>query len=140
MSKTRGNAIALSATADQTAQLIKRAKTDAHRHITYEPETRPEVSNLVLLAALCQDRDPHQVAEDIGTGGSAALKQAVTEAVNEFLRPIRARRTEYATDRSYLRRLLAAGNDKANTIAEQTLAQVRTVMGTTTETEAPHPA
>jgi tryptophanyl-tRNA synthetase len=130
MSKSRGNAIALSATADQTAQLIKRAKTDAHRHITYEPDTRPDVSNLVLLAALCQDRDPHQVAEDIGTGGAAALKQVVTEAVNEFLRPIRARRTEYATDRSYLRRMLAAGNDKANTIAEQTLAQVRTAMST----------
>src|SRR6202035_1228217 len=57
MSKSRGNAIALSATADQTAQLIKQAKTDTHRHITYEPDTRPEISNLVLLAALCQDRD-----------------------------------------------------------------------------------
>jgi tryptophanyl-tRNA synthetase len=130
MSKSRGNAIALSATADQTAQLIKRARTDADRHITYEPDTRPDVSNLVLLAALCQDRDPHRVAEDIGTGGAAALKHVVTETVNEFLRPIRTRRTEYATDRSYLRQVLATGNDKANTIAEQTLAQVRTVMST----------
>ncbi|MGI8329529.1 tryptophan--tRNA ligase [Actinomadura scrupuli] len=130
MSKSRGNAIALSMTADRTAQLIKRARTDAHRHITYEPDTRPEVSNLVLLAALCQDRDPHQVAEDIGPGGAAALKRAVTEAVNEFLRPIRARRTEYVTDRGHLRRLLAAGNDRACVIAERTLAQVRTVMST----------
>ena len=130
MSKSRGNAIALSATADETAELIKRARTDTRRHITYEPGTRPEVSNLVLLAALCQDRDPQQVAEDIGTGGAAALKQAVTEAVNEFLRPIRARRTGFAADRSYLRQVLATGNDKANTTAEQTLAEVRRAMHT----------
>jgi tryptophanyl-tRNA synthetase len=128
MSKSRGNAIALSATADQTARLIKQAKTDAHREITYEPETRPEVSNLVLLAALCQDRDPHRLAAEIGTGGAAVLKQAVIESVNEFLRPIRARRTEYATDRGHLRQVLASGNDRANAIAEQTLTEVRGVM------------
>ncbi len=58
MSKSRGNAIALAATADETARLIKGAKTDAQRHITFDPAARPEVSSLVLLAALCQRRDP----------------------------------------------------------------------------------
>ena len=44
--------------ADETARLIRGAKTDADRHITYDPATRPEVSSLVLLAALCLNRDP----------------------------------------------------------------------------------
>jgi len=52
MSKSRGNAIALAASADETARLIRGAKTDAERYISYDPERRPEVSNLVLLAAL----------------------------------------------------------------------------------------
>jgi tryptophanyl-tRNA synthetase len=130
MSKSRGNAIALSATEDQTARLITRAKTDAQRHITYEPKTRPDVSNLVLLAALCQDREPRQVAEEIGGGGAVALKRTVTESVNEFLRPIRMRRAQYATDRGHLRAVLAAGNEKANSIAEQTLTEVRASMKT----------
>src|SRR5215469_2511636 len=47
MSKSRGNAITLRATADETAALLKRAKTDADRHITYDPAGRPEVSSLV---------------------------------------------------------------------------------------------
>src|SRR5262249_12337648 len=80
MSKSRGNAIALSATADETARLIKATKTDALRRISYDPESRPEVSSLVLLAALCQHRDPAAVAAEIGPGGSAALKRVVTEA------------------------------------------------------------
>src|SRR5229473_1636904 len=85
MSKSRGNAIALAATADETAQLIRAAKTDAQRHISYEPRSRPEVSSLVLLAALCQGRDPSEVAAEIGAGGSAKLKRVVTQAVNEYV-------------------------------------------------------
>ena len=45
MSKSRNNAIFLSATQDETVKLIKSAKTDTQRQITYEPETQPEVAN-----------------------------------------------------------------------------------------------
>ncbi len=58
MSKSRGNTIPLSATADETARLIRGAKTDSERFISYDPERRPAVSSLVLLAALCLGRDP----------------------------------------------------------------------------------
>jgi len=131
MSKSRGNAITLSATADETARLIRRAKTDTRREITYEPETRPEVSNLLLLTALCLDRDPREVAAEIGPRGAAELKRLATEAVNEFLRPIRERRAEYAADRGHLRQVLGEGNERAAAVAEQTLDEVRAAMGTT---------
>ncbi|MBP0454060.1 tryptophan--tRNA ligase [Kitasatospora sp. RG8] len=129
MSKSRGNAIPLSADEDTTARLIKGAKTDTERRIGYDPDARPEVSSLVLLAALCQDRAPEAVADEIGDGGSAALKRTVTEAVNDHLRPIRARRAELAADRGYVRQVLRAGADRANTVAESTLHEVRAVMG-----------
>ncbi len=130
MSKSRNNAITLGASADETARLLKGARTDTSRHITYDPTTRPEVSNLVLLAALCQGRDPVDVATEIGDGGSAALKRTVTEAVNEFLTPIRARRAAYAADLSYVRKIIQVGNERANAIADQTLREVREAMGT----------
>jgi tryptophanyl-tRNA synthetase len=131
MSKSRGNAIALSATQDETARLIRRAKTDARRDISYEPASRPEVSSLVLLAALCQQRAPQEVAAEIGQGGAAELKRVVIESVNEFLRPIRARRADVVADRGYLRDVLRKGNARARAIADRTLAEVRTAMGTT---------
>ncbi|MFJ5721716.1 tryptophan--tRNA ligase [Streptomyces sp. NPDC093149] len=129
MSKSRANSIALGADADETARLIKGAKTDAERHITYDPEGRPGVSGLVLLAALCLDRDPYAVAEDAGGGGAAALKRTVTEAVNSRMAPIRARREEYARDMGYVRSVLRAGNERANAVADATLTQVREAMG-----------
>ncbi|MEV7806656.1 tryptophan--tRNA ligase [Microbispora sp. NPDC088329] len=128
MSKSRGNAITLAATADETARLIRGAKTDAERHIAYDPAGRPEVSSLVLLAALCLGRDPHEVAEEIGGRGAAALKSVVTDAVNGYFAPIRARRADLARDRTHIRRVLRDGNERAAAIADATLGEVRAAM------------
>ena len=130
MSKSRQNSIALAATADETARLLRSAKTDSNPHITYDPENRPEVSNLVLLTALCEGSDPAVVADEIAARGAAALKARVTEAVNERLRPIRQRRSEIAGDRDYLLTVLRKGSDTARAIAQQTLAEVAEVMHT----------
>jgi tryptophanyl-tRNA synthetase len=130
MSKSRNNSITLAATTDQTARLLRSAQTDSEQHITYDPERRPEVSNLVLLTALCERTDPTVVAEEIGSGGAAALKRRATEAVNERLHPIRARRAELAHDLGYLRSILRTGSDTAREIAQRTLAEVTAAMHT----------
>ncbi|MHB1536375.1 MAG: tryptophan--tRNA ligase [Acidimicrobiales bacterium] len=131
MSKSRGNAIELRASEDDTARLIRTAKTDTERVITYDQEARREVASLVLLAALCTGTDPNDVAESIGTRGASALKTFVIEAVNERLRPHRRRRAEFIADPGYLDDVLAQGNARANHVADETLRQVRHVMGMT---------
>ncbi len=128
MSKSRDNAIALCDDEDRTAALLRRAKTDSQRTITYDPEHRPEVASLLLTAALCTGRDPVEIADELSDRGAAALKALVTEAVNEHLRPLRQRRRELATDPSYLHQVLDQGNTRANHIAEHTLQRVREVM------------
>jgi len=128
MSKTKGNTIELGMDADTTARILKKAVTDADRNITFDPVNRPEVSNLVLLAAMASDRDPQDVAAEIGDGGGGTLKKVVTEAVNEHFAPIRARRAELVADQNYLASVLARGNARANEIAEATLDEVRTAM------------
>lgn len=128
MSKSKGNVIELGMTADQTAKLIRKARTDADRHISYDPVNRPEVSNLVMLAAVSSGRTPEQVAEQIGDGGGGGLKKEVTESLNEHLAPIRARRAELVADPGYLLQVLHEGNARANEMAEATLAEVRVAM------------
>ncbi len=128
MSKSRGNVIELGMTADETAKVIKKAVTDSDRHITYDPANRPEVSNLVSLAALFLKRNPVDVADELGDAGGGGLKKLVTEAVNEGLAGHRARRAELVADPAHLHRILADGNDRANAVADATLAEVRTAM------------
>jgi tryptophanyl-tRNA synthetase len=128
MSKSRGNVISLAATPDETAALIRKARTDAERAISYEPDRRPEVANLLTIASGFTGRPPESLAADIGDGGSKALKDLVTEAVNEGLRSHRERRSAYAADPAQLLQILRAGNAAANAVAERTLAEVRQAM------------
>ena len=129
MSKSKGNVIELRMTADETAKKIKGAKTDSDRVITWDPEGRPEVANLLLLISLCEGTSPEQVADEIGDGGGGMLKKRLTDAVNTELEPLRARRTELAADQAYLDEVLAAGNRRANEVADATLDEVRAAMG-----------
>ena len=128
MSKSRGNAIMLSATADETAALIKKAKTDADRNITYDPDNRPEVANLLMLISLCTGDEPQLIAERLGDGGGGALKKLLTESLNETLRPIRSRRAELEKDPAYIRKVLLNGVEAAQAMAQATLREVRSVM------------
>ena len=129
MSKSYGNAISLSATAEETAKLIKKSQTDSERFITFDPDNRPGVSALITTAALCTGRSEVEIAEEIGNGGSGQLKKYVTEAVNGYLEPIRARRAELAQDMDAVKEILHEGNRRANEIANATLTEVREAMG-----------
>lgn len=128
MSKSRNNAIMLRATEDETAALIKKAKTDTDRNITYDPAKRPEVSNLLLLISLCTGRDPHDIAAEIGEGGSGQLKRRLTETLNEYLRPLRKKRAELESNMDYVRQVLRDGIAEARNVGSRTLAEVIEVM------------
>ena len=128
MSKSRGNAVMLSASEDETAAVIKKATTDSDRHITYDPEKRPEVANLLMLISLCTGEEPSAIAERIGDGGGGMLKKMLTEALNEELRPIRARRAELEKNPDYIRQVLLDGSRGAREIAVRTLDEVRHAM------------
>jgi tryptophanyl-tRNA synthetase len=129
MSKSKGNVIELRMSADETAKKLKGAKTDSDRVITYDPTSRPEVANLLLLISLCEGVAPEQVADEIGDGGGGALKKRLTEAINTELAPLRARRLELEQDPSYVSAILRSGNERANEVAEATLDEVRERMG-----------
>ncbi|MEO6879856.1 MAG: tryptophan--tRNA ligase [Mycobacteriaceae bacterium] len=129
MSKTRGNGIALRATEDETAATIRRAPTDSERRITYDPLSRPTVATLLDILAAVTGGDPTGLAQEIGDGGAGRLKQRLTEAVNELLRPLRQRRLALAGDRSYLDDVLDQGNERARGLAEDTLATVHGRLG-----------
>ncbi len=129
MSKSRGNAIPLAATEDQTAAAIRAARTDGERHITFEPSRRPEVANLLTIASALTGRPAVEIAEGIGDGGAARLKDVVTAAINETLRPLRARRRELVADPGYLDSVLLDGIATMTGIATDTLQAVRGAMG-----------
>ena len=129
MSKSYGNAIALSATKEETAKLNKKSQTDSERMITFDKENRPGVSALLTTAALTTGRTEQDIAAEIGNDGAGALKRYVTESVNAYLAPIRERRRELEGQPEMVREILHEGNRRANEIANTTLDEVREAMG-----------
>ena len=129
MSKSYGNAINISMTAEETAKRIKKSQTDSERMITFDPENRPGVAGLLSTAAIVTGRSEAEIADEISMGGSGALKKYVTESVNAYFAPIRERRHQFENDLDYVKDVLHEGNRRANEIAEKTLSEVREAMG-----------
>ncbi|KQS98933.1 hypothetical protein [Cellulomonas sp. Leaf395] len=119
------------ASADDTVRAIRSAKTDSDRTITYDPSSRPEVANLLLLASLCTGVPPEVIADEVGSRGSGHLKAVVADAMVEHLAPLRARRALFAAEPGLVADILAQGNARANELADATMRDVRELMGMT---------
>ncbi len=128
MSKSRNNAVMLKATEEETANLIKKAKTDSERVIAYDPQNRPEVSNLLRICSLAGGKDPEEIASEIGDGGAGKLKKLTTDLLNAYLEPIRRKRREIEKNEEYVRDILIRGIRFAREEAEKTLKEVRKAM------------
>src|SRR5687767_2783602 len=128
MSKSRNNAVMLRASADDTAALIKKAKSESGRLITYEAERRPEVAHLLLIDSLCTGESPASIAGRLADGGSGTLKKVVTEALNAELAPFREKRLQLERDPAVVTDTLRRGIEHANTVADATLREARAAM------------
>jgi tryptophanyl-tRNA synthetase len=69
------------------------------------------------------------VEAEFDGSGYGAFKQAVADAVVDYLAPVRERYNELRGDEPQLERILDAGAEKARAIATDTVADVRRVMG-----------
>jgi tryptophanyl-tRNA synthetase len=86
------------------------------------------VANLINLIALTTGEPPEAIAEQIGDGGGVKLKQTLTDALNEYLRPIRKRRQELEADTDYILGVLDRGVRQARQVGEKPLFEVRRAM------------
>ncbi len=104
------------------------AVTDSGREIVRR-EDKPGVTNLIDVLAVARGIDPAEVEREFEGVGYGDLKQAVADAVVEFLAPVRERYAELRPDQAALEEVLAAGAEKARAIAAPTVAEVRERMG-----------
>jgi tryptophanyl-tRNA synthetase len=107
---------------------FRSAVTDSGTDVVRAPD-KPGISNLIDILAAVQGSSPDEVEASFNGSGYGAFKQAVADAVVEYLTPVRERYQELRPDESELERVLTAGAEKARAIASDTLADVREVMG-----------
>ncbi len=109
--------------------------TDILNTVTYEPEDRPGVANLLEIIAQCspEPTTPADVADGLMGANLGDLKERCIEVVTAELSGIRERRAELLQRQGgkYLDDIEAAGAEVARRNAEETMRLVRNAVGLT---------
>jgi tryptophanyl-tRNA synthetase len=139
MSKSQGNAIQLSATADEIHEAVRRMFTDPN-HIKASDLGRVE-GNVVFTYLDAFDED-HIAVEDLkaryirGGLGDSTVKQRLDDVLQALLEPIRDHRRALARDPGYVLQVVKRGTARAREITDATLRDVRAALGLFTLNES----
>jgi tryptophanyl-tRNA synthetase len=131
MSKSYGNTISLRDEPDVVSRKIKTMPTDPARVKRTDPGA-PEKCPVWQLHLLYSDEKKREwVQWGCRNAGIGCLecKQPVIDAVLAELQPIRERAEHYLRDPTLVRNIIAGGVEKAQKLAQETLREVRQVMG-----------
>ncbi len=131
MSTTGGSPQGTVLVLDEPDAIVKKfrsAVTDSGTEVVRAPE-KAGVSNLIEILAAVRGIGPEEVERTFDGSGYGAFKQAVADAVVEYLAPVRERYRELRADEPTLERILGGGADKARAIASGVLLDVRKAMG-----------
>ncbi|HEX5980963.1 MAG TPA: tryptophan--tRNA ligase [Thermoleophilaceae bacterium] len=113
---------------DAIRRKLKRAQTDSGSEIVRAPD-KAGISNLIEILAVTRQIAPEQIEREFEGQGYGAFKEAVGEALVDLLAPVRERYRELRADEESLERTLAMGAERARSIARDTMAEVRPLMG-----------
>ncbi|MDN6196196.1 MAG: tryptophan--tRNA ligase [Atopostipes suicloacalis] len=132
MSKSLNNGIYLSDTADEVEKKVMKMYTDPN-HIRIDDPGQVE-GNIVFTYLDIFDEDKEKVAalkEHYRAGGlgDVKIKRYLIEVLEEILKPIRERRSQYEGNEEYILEMLKEGSQHAESIAAETLNKVKTAMG-----------
>ena len=136
MSKSLGNCIYLSETADEMAKKVKVMYTDPTHLSVNDPGHVEGNTVFTYLDAFCRDEhfpdyanlDEMKAHYMRGGLGDVKCKKFLEKVLNETLEPIRARRLEFQKDIPAIYDMLRRGCEEARAVAADTLADVRRAM------------
>ncbi|MGG6293555.1 tryptophan--tRNA ligase [Leptolyngbya sp. AN02str] len=116
-------------TPDQIAHKIKRCKTDSPRGLWFDDADRPECNNLLTLYMILSGQTKEVVATECQDMGWGQFKPLLTETMIGALKPIQDKYHEIMDEPGYLDSVLKQGKEKAEAIANPTLAKVKKALG-----------
>ena len=119
-----GSRIELLDPPDVIRKKVARAVTDSGSDIRYAPQEKAAVSNLLVIYSLITGEPIPAIVDRAAGQGYGAFKRDLAEAVVAHLEPLQER-YRAARESDSLKRVLAVGAQKANTVAQSTVDLVR---------------
>lgn len=128
MGKSLGNTIMLSATTEEVKQIVMKMYTDPHRIHTTDPgkvEGNPVFIYHDLFNPNKKEVDDLKKRYKSGKVGDIEVKTKLCKAIDDFLKPIREKRSYYENNRKLVMDILAEGTRITRSEAQKTLNNVK---------------
>jgi tryptophanyl-tRNA synthetase len=131
MSKSYNNTIGLRETPENVAKKVKTMPTDPARIKRTDPGDPGKCPVWQLHQIYSGDDTKKWVQEGCRSAGIGCIecKQPVIDAIVSEQKPMRERAERYLDDPTLVRNIIADGCEKARKLAQETLRDVREVMG-----------
>lgn len=114
---------------EEVEKKIKRAVTDNDGEVRFDVANKPGLSNLLEIFGSISNKTPEEIAAQYDRYGD--LKNDLTAALCETLRPIKIRFDALMADPGELDRLIHRGDDRARSVAHATYQTAARRMGLT---------
>ncbi|MCH7551804.1 tryptophan--tRNA ligase [Patescibacteria group bacterium] len=108
---------------------IQRAVTDTGKEIKYDPIKKPGISNLLTIYSLFSDESLSQAEKRFKGKEYSIFKKALADLLIKKLDPLRKKKKELDSRELYVKEILRRGEDRAQSIAETTMQEVREKIG-----------
>ena len=110
---------------------IKKAKTDPHPipNIIEELENRPEAENLLGIYSSLKNQNINITLREFGGKNFSEFKTNLSEQLIDKIYPIAKEINKLLNDPGYLDKILLAGAEKANDIAENKVREMKKIIG-----------
>ena len=108
---------------------IKKAKTDPHPipNIIEELENRPEAENLLGIYSSLKNQNINITLKEFGGKNFSEFKTSLSEQLIDKISPMAKEINKLLNDPGYLDKILLAGAEKANDIAENKVREMKNV-------------
>lgn len=121
--------ICLTDSIDDIVSKIKKAVTDCTSQVTYNPDERPGVSNLISIHSFVTKKSVGDICREVEGLNTGQYKTVVADAVVSYVKPIQESIARYINDQGYLLEILNIGKNRASEIANENLKQVHENLG-----------
>ncbi|MFN3386415.1 MAG: tryptophan--tRNA ligase [Candidatus Thermochlorobacter sp.] len=130
MSKSLGNTILLSDTPDEVMKKMRSAVTDPQKVRKGDPGNPDVCTVFAYHKKFTEETKTAEIARDCRCGalGCVDCKKMCASSISTFLEPILERRAQLVTKPETVREILLAGEERARSVARQTMQEVHETM------------
>ncbi|MCP5369896.1 MAG: tryptophan--tRNA ligase [Rickettsiaceae bacterium] len=114
---------------DLIAKKIIKSKTDSFDYLSYEPETRPEITNLINIFSSLTNLSVEEILKQYQNSLFSTFKKDLADIIINHLAPLQHEYKQLLQDKSYIEKILSQGTNKAREKAAITCNELKGEFG-----------